>query len=273
MSTSRRLLIRRPYPLAFVLLSASFAAAPVAASPQQPAQTQTVIDFTAIGRDGQPVLDLSSKEITLKVGGRQRDVKFFQLLRADGGLPAPAVPALPPPFATNIRTETLGRDVLIVIDEESIAAGKQRVAQDAVRDFVTSLGTTDRGALLSTRHGGRTELIAPTAPVASMRKRVRPDDMLRVSDTYRELPLQAAAFPSRTEDGRIRLVVVLESSDTTAKISGAAVGLYDQKGRLTRYARVAYGGFAIDKLPPGDVVMRAIVTVDGKLVGRAVRTL
>jgi hypothetical protein len=37
-------------------------------------------------------------------------------------------------------------------------------------------------------------------------------------------------------------------------------------------ARVAYAGFASDKLPPADVVMRALVLVDGKLVGRAVRT-
>jgi len=41
----------------------------------------------------------------------------------------------------------------------------------------------------------------------------------------------------------------------------------------TEDARVAYGGFAIDKLPPGDVVMRAVVTVNGTFAGRAVRTL
>ncbi len=212
------------------------------------------------------------------------------------------------------------------------------------------------------------------------------------------MPLQAAAFPSRTDDGKIRLVVVFESADPEAKLSGAAIGLYDAKGRLTRWsadktdlgrspvtagiivgpgsyrmrvaavdtagragtvdtdviadvvdaapvklsgmvlgvadaggafsprlqfsgepgafgylevydvpkgatvrvvqeiaptadgaalvsgevpitagatddARVAYGGFAIDKLPPGDVVMRALVSVNGTLVGRAVRTL
>jgi hypothetical protein len=244
----------------------------------------------------------------------------------------------------------------------------------------------------------RPEVVAAGPAATAARKSVRPDDMLRASDAYRELPLQAAAFPSRTEDGKIRLVVVFETSDPEAKLSGAAVGLYDANGRLTRWsadkadlgrspvmagiivpagsyrmrvaavdasgragtvdttvtadlvdappvklsgmvlgvsdasgafsprlqfagepgafsyleiygvpagstvkvvqeiahtadgealvsdeipvatgatedARVAYAGFAIDKLPPGDVVMRALVTVDGKLVGRAVRTL
>lgn len=37
--------------------------------------------------------------------------------------------------------------------------------------------------------------------------------------------------------------------------------------------RVAYGGFAIDNLQPGDYLMRAVVTLDGKPVGRVVRTL
>jgi hypothetical protein len=38
-------------------------------------------------------------------------------------------------------------------------------------------------------------------------------------------------------------------------------------------ARTALGGFAIDRLPPGDYLMRAIVSLDGKPVGKAVRTL
>jgi hypothetical protein len=37
--------------------------------------------------------------------------------------------------------------------------------------------------------------------------------------------------------------------------------------------RIAYDGFAIDGLAPGDYLMRAIVTVDGKPVGRSTHTL
>ena len=38
-------------------------------------------------------------------------------------------------------------------------------------------------------------------------------------------------------------------------------------------ARIAYGGFAIATLQPGDYVMRATISLDGKVVGRTTRTL
>jgi hypothetical protein len=37
--------------------------------------------------------------------------------------------------------------------------------------------------------------------------------------------------------------------------------------------RIAFGGFSIDSLPPGDYLMRAVVSLDGKPVGKVVRTL
>jgi len=37
--------------------------------------------------------------------------------------------------------------------------------------------------------------------------------------------------------------------------------------------KVAFGGYAIDGMPPGDVVMRALVSLDGKQTGRLLRTI
>jgi len=37
--------------------------------------------------------------------------------------------------------------------------------------------------------------------------------------------------------------------------------------------RVAFGGFSIATLEPGDYLMRAVVSLDGKPVGRVTRTL
>jgi hypothetical protein len=37
--------------------------------------------------------------------------------------------------------------------------------------------------------------------------------------------------------------------------------------------RIAFGGFSIESLPPGDYLMRAVVSLDGKPVGKVVRTL
>jgi hypothetical protein len=114
---------KMPQRLAIVLLSGSLAAGLVADSPQRPAPAQTVIDFIAVSRDGQPILDLESKEITLEVGGRQRDIKVFQLLRAANGPAAPVPSAVPPPFATNIITETMGRDVTVCAWPPSMPSG------------------------------------------------------------------------------------------------------------------------------------------------------
>jgi hypothetical protein len=573
----------RPLLLAIVLSSAAVASGSASHQLEQ-TSSSAVIDFIAIGKDGDPVLDLTEKEITLKVGGRQRSISSLRLLRVEGAA-IEAPPPVAPPFATNVAAEATGRDVLVIVDEESIVAGKQSVAQDAIRDFVTGLGRADRVALIGLRQTGphinlsdtradladalrqfaafassnrndeecrtlkalqmleslfigysgryrptivilsggiasppgggrgfvtmgsgqctlsldrfhaagtagravqgdvyvvyapeltaaavadqsasagletlagimgaqfvqaphtteamrriaretsahyivayealpsdrpgsrqpvemtvtrenvklrfRTEVVGTAAVAPASRKAVKADDMLRVAANYRELPLQAAAFPSRTEDGKIRLVVVVETPDRDAKLSGAAIGLYDEKGRLTRWSaekadlgrspltagiivaagpyrmrvaavdaagragtvdttvaadlidaapvklsgmalgvsdasgifsprlqfsdepgafayleiynvpkgatvkvvqevaptadgeafvsaemplnpgaaedtRTAYGGFAIDKLPAGDVVMRALVSVDGKQVGRALRTL
>ena len=38
-------------------------------------------------------------------------------------------------------------------------------------------------------------------------------------------------------------------------------------------SRLAIGGFGIDSLPPGDYLMRAVVLLEGKPVGRVTRTL
>jgi hypothetical protein len=38
-------------------------------------------------------------------------------------------------------------------------------------------------------------------------------------------------------------------------------------------ARTAIGGFGVDSLPPGDYLMRAVILLDGKPVGRVMRTL
>jgi hypothetical protein len=37
--------------------------------------------------------------------------------------------------------------------------------------------------------------------------------------------------------------------------------------------RVAFGGFSVAALPPGEYLMRAVVSLDGKPVGKVVRTL
>ena len=172
-----------------LLLSASFAAGQT----RQPSTGQTVIDFTALGKDGRPILDLAPSELTLQVDGRQRDIEFFQLLGAGTGEAPRSAPVVPPPFATNAVSGTMGRDVLVIIDEESIAAGKQRVAQDAVREFITRLGPTARPVLLSPRQGG------PTVHIGDLR-----------ADLREALSRFSAVVPSNMKDDACRTITALQ---------------------------------------------------------------
>lgn len=566
-----------------ILLGAGFVVGDPDVIAQRQAEIQTLIDFSVIGTDGSAVTDLTAKDVTLKVGGRPREITFFQLVRADGEGAAVTAPLLPPPYATNVTTGVGGRDILVIIDEESIAPGRLQRARDAIREFISHLGPTDRVALLSPRQGGpritlddRTDLgnalgkfasavssdaqhlqcrtittlqmlqglfagysgrytptivfvsggiaappgggrgfvtmgtggkceltlkhfhdtgaaskalqgnlyvvyapeltqsqtpetaassgldtlagtigasfltgtieeglsrvtretaahyligfepdpkdrpaapqrvelavardrvkvrfrseVVPLGGTSARAKKASPDDMLRTAESHTDLPLRATAYPSRTEDGKIRLVVLFEPAEADVKLKNAAVGLYDAKGRLTRWSadggelarspvmagiivpagayrmrvaavestgragtvdtqtvadlvdagpvklsglvlgvsdsagtfsprlqfsnepgafgyleiynvpkgadvkvvqevadsvdgralatfeiplapgstedsRIAYQGFAIEPLPPGDLLVRAIVSVDGKVVGRAMRTL
>jgi hypothetical protein len=59
-------------------------------------------------------------------------------------------------------------------------------------------------------------------------------EMLRVSRVYRDLPLRAAAYASRDESaGKVKIVVLFEPVDPAASLKSAAVGLFDEKGRLS----------------------------------------
>jgi len=64
-------------------------------------------------------------------------------------------------------------------------------------------------------------------------KAASPRDMLRVGDLYRDLPLRAGAYISREGSAdKARVVIMVEPMEATASLKAAAVGLYDEKGKL-----------------------------------------
>jgi len=80
-------------------------------------------------------------------------------------------------------------------------------------------------------------------------KAVAPRDMLRVGDSYRDLPLRASAYVSRESSAdRARVVVMLEPMEATASLKAAAVGLYDEKGKLAVQATADQDG--LTRTPP-----------------------
>jgi hypothetical protein len=89
-------------------------------------------------------------------------------------------------------------------------------------------------------------------------KAMAPRDMLRVGDLYRDLPLRAAAFVSREGSAdKARVVIMVEPMEATASLKAAAVGLYDEKGKLVVQATADEESLA--RTPP----MMAAVTKMG----------
>ena len=83
----------------------------------------------------------------------------------------------------------------------------------------------------------------------SSAKAVAPRDMLRVGDVYRDLPLRAAAYISRENSaGKARIVVMVEPMEATGSLKAAAVGLYDDKGKLAVQATA--DGESLSRTPP-----------------------
>ena len=123
------------------------------ASAQQ--QGKLLVDFRALNADGQPVLDLKPEDLILRVDGRERPVSSLDVIRRND---AETTSVLAPPFATNSAAQSGPRNVIVFIDEASIAPGREHLFRDALSSFLTQLSPRDRVRLMSLRP------IGPTLP-------------------------------------------------------------------------------------------------------------
>jgi hypothetical protein len=151
---------------------------------QSPGGAVVKVDFLAVNPQGQPVVDLKPADVSLKVGGKTRQIRTLDLVRpsVDGAAPAPK---------------------MLFSAADAAAAG-----------YLEIYGVPKGSTVTVTLE------LAPS------------EDAPAIGTT----PAQVA--PGDAED--VRRVV---------------------------------GGFSIGALPSGDHVMRAIVSLDGKVVGRAVHTM
>jgi VWFA-related protein len=114
------------------------------------------VDFMAVSEDGRPVSDLTASDVTFKVDGRVREIRtleFIELASPDsnerlGVLTAP----IPVPYSSN-RLADGGRVVMIVINHESIRAGRERPARDAAMRFLATLSPRDQVGLVTMPRG------------------------------------------------------------------------------------------------------------------------
>lgn len=148
-------------------LGASVAILSAAGPDQQPAGGQVVV--RVMTNDGRPVVDLTPADVTVRVDGRQREIKALDLVRpaetAASPTAAPAAapaPVLPAPYATNSGSDASGasREFLVAIDDEGIAPGRDSLVREAVQTLVSQLSPSDAVGVVSMRRGGPS--LAPT---------------------------------------------------------------------------------------------------------------
>lgn len=116
----------------------------------QPRST-VLVDFRAFDETGAPVTDLKPADLVLNVAGRDRRVSSLDLIRRENNVaPSPVAP----PFATNTAPQSARGEVVILIDEASIAPGREEPLRDALATFLTLTSPRDRVRLISLRPGG-----------------------------------------------------------------------------------------------------------------------
>ncbi|HTM27217.1 MAG TPA: hypothetical protein VL225_18590 [Vicinamibacterales bacterium] len=103
------------------------------------------IDFRALTEDGQQVADLKVEDLTLKVNGKPRAIQSLSVFHTAA---AAGEAVLPPPYATNLVGRN-GRIIHILIDDDSIAPGREEPMKSAVRMLTTELGPSDRIGVLT----------------------------------------------------------------------------------------------------------------------------
>ena len=96
--------------------------------------------------------DISTDDVAIKIDGRVREVRSLQLVTV-GGTNGSVGAALPPPFGSNAVT-TLGRDIHLIVDDESFVAGGEQSLRHSAERLFSTVGRTDRIALLTIPHGG-----------------------------------------------------------------------------------------------------------------------
>jgi hypothetical protein len=137
----------RPFLPALVLLAVVPATA-AAQSGKGPAPVR--IDFRALAEDGSQIPDLKAEEIALKVNGKARQIQSLSRFSTTGAGAATGGSGLPVPYASNAVGDS-GRVIHILIDDDSIAPGREVQVKEAVRLLTAELAPGDRIGVLTTQ--------------------------------------------------------------------------------------------------------------------------
>jgi hypothetical protein len=150
MSTARRSFISLVIGLAMLAGAPSgrSAAGETQVAAERPAGP--TIDFVALDADGAPIVDLQPAEVEVRIADRARTIR--NLRRVSSGTTTGAV-RVPAPYGTNDDVAA-GRLFLILIDQESFDAGRERLFRDAVEGLLAQITPADRAMVAALPFGG-----------------------------------------------------------------------------------------------------------------------
>lgn len=188
-----------------VFVALAFGAAALAApgASAQSKGTPVRFDFRALTEDGGQVRDLKAEELSLKVNGKPRQIQSLSLFSTVPETSSPGA-ELPPPYASN-AVGTTGRTIHILIDDDSIAPGRETEMREAVRLITSELGPGDRIGVMTVQ--GQLNMRPGTDPI---QVRLAVD---RLSGR--------AVTAENEQDAQCRTVKLLAALSTVISISGS----------------------------------------------------
>jgi hypothetical protein len=111
------------------------------------------VDFVALDADGSPIGDLQSSEVEVRIADRVRVVRALRRISTAAVPAAAGTHNLPLPYGTNDDVAS-GRRFMLVIDQESFAAGREQLYRDAIAGLVTQFSPGDRAMVAALPFGG-----------------------------------------------------------------------------------------------------------------------
>jgi hypothetical protein len=111
------------------------------------------VDFAALDTDGAPLADVQTTEVEIRIGDRVRTVRSLRRLSTVRGTVTGTPLRIPPPYGTN-EDVAAGRRFLIVIDQESFAAGREQLYRSAVEGLLARFTADDRAMVAALPFGG-----------------------------------------------------------------------------------------------------------------------
>jgi len=179
------------------------------------------VDFIALDADGSPVAELQPPEVEIRIADRVRTVRTLRRVAAAPGTVPGAPPRVAPPYGTNDNVAA-GRRFVLVIDQESFAAGRELLFRNAIEGLLADLTPADRTMVAALPFGG--VMVPFTSDTARIRLAAgRVTGQGSRAETGSDLACRTRRF-LESLDGLLRDRGTLESPQTLVVFTGGLAG-------------------------------------------------